>query len=78
MEHLVKLNAAARLSLLSFPPTPFTSELEDGVLYIKVYVVHLSVLKEVLVVRVFIVFFSLSWLVTYLKSLRKYFIFRHV
>lgn len=53
----MKLNAAARLSLLSFPPTPFTSELEDGVLYIKVYVVHLSVLKEVLAVRVFIVFF---------------------
>lgn len=56
MEHLVKLNAAARLSLLSFPPTPFTSELENGVLYIKVYVVHLSVLKETVVVRVFIFF----------------------
>lgn len=50
----MKLNAAARLSLLSFPPTPFTSELEDGVLYIKVYVVHLSVLKEAVDVRVFI------------------------
>lgn len=76
MEHLVKLNAAARLSLLSFPPTPFTSELENGVLYIKVYVVHLSVLKETVVVRVFI--FFLSWLVTSLKSPRKYFILRHV
>lgn len=52
----MKLNAAARLSLLSFPPTPFTSELENGVLYIKVYVVHLSVLKETVVVRVFIFF----------------------
>lgn len=71
MEHLVKLNAAARLSLLSFPPTPFTSELEDGVLYIKVYVVHLSVLKEAVDVRVFI---FLSWLVTSLKSPGKYFI----
>lgn len=66
----MKLNAAARLSLLSFPPTPFTSELEDGVLYIKVYVVHLSVLKEAVDVRVIF----LSWLVTSLKSPGKYFI----
>lgn len=33
-----------------FPP-PLTNEPEDGVLYIKVYVVHLSVLKEAVVVR---------------------------
>lgn len=51
MEHLAKLNAAARLSNLPplSPTTRFTSEYEDGVLYIKVYVVHVSVLKEAVV-----------------------------
>lgn len=57
MEHLAKLNAAARLSDLPslFPPDSvrFTNEYEDGVLYIKVYVVHVSVLKEAVVVRHF-------------------------
>lgn len=44
-----------------FAPTTtcFTSEYEDGVLYIKVYVVHVSVLKEAVVVRHF--FLKVGW-----------------
>lgn len=39
-------------------PPLVTNEPEDGVLYIKVYVVHVSVLKEAVVVRHF---FKVGW-----------------
>ena len=53
MEHLAKLNAAARLSDLPPPRLASQVNVKMGFCILKVYVVHVSVLKEAVVVRHF-------------------------